>query len=283
VNMSLHRDSVTIDDLMQEMGGPNGGDNWRENTATDPSEIPQRKLLLDPLEKKPISDLSPETNLDIDVNKEENELIYYKEKLAEQVEATREILGNFQLISRRSKVTEGLAERYKDELNKHKEYLSHLLEQQSAALSTYKTKILDLNREKTAYRSAYRELRQEFESYQEKAHQYFKQLSQSNDQIERYKVYIKKMEDMIKLQYEKKEFYKNELRKRVLQEKEFYERENAYLHKIHQYEKIILRLRQNNEINENENQQSEEDHDNNPEQNNNKEDEILEVIPEERT
>jgi len=183
------------------------------------------------------------------VHKEENDLSFYKNKLAEQVEATREILGNYQLISRRSKLTEGLAERYKGEINKHKDYLSHLLEQQTAALSAYKNKIIVLNREKTAYRTAYHQLRQEFETYQEVAQKHFKQISQNQEQIERLKVYMKKLEDFIKLQYEKKEFYKSELRKRVIQELEFEERENAYLHQIQQYEQAILYLRTNHENN----------------------------------
>jgi len=212
--------------------------------------------------------LSGEKSLVIDVSKEEHDLEYYKAKLAEQVQATREILGNFQTISRRSKIREGMTERYKEEISKHKEYLNHLLEQQSAALTGYKGKIVDINREKLAFRNAYRELRQEFETYQNQAQQYYQQLSQNNEQVEKLKVYMKKLEDFIKLQYEKKEFYKSELRKRVAKEQEFRERENVYLHQIEQYEQAILRIRKNSNDDSNDNQEEEqqEEEENNSEE-----------------
>jgi len=170
--------------------------------------------------------------------------MYYKGKLAEQVQATREILGNFQLVSRRSKITEGLAERYKEELSKHKEYLNHLLEQQSEALSAYKNKILVLDKERYEYRDAFRELREEFKSYRQQAIEYIEQLSQgiNSEELEEYRTYAKKLEDFSNLQKEKKEFYKEELRKRVISEHHFQDRENYYLRKIEKYQHTIASL-----------------------------------------
>jgi len=138
--------------------------------------------------------------------KEEDELHYYRNKLEEQVQATREILGDFQLVSRRSKITEGLAERYKEELSKHKEYLNHLLEQQSAALSAYKNRILVLDKERSDYKKAFKSLRDEYANYREQVREYVTQLQQkqSSEELEEYKVYTGKLEEYAKLQQEKK-------------------------------------------------------------------------------
>jgi len=223
-----NRESVTLDDLMKDM-------NETEKALKTPKK-------LDAILEKPIYDDIPEEKaIEVNVQKEEDQLLYYKEKLAEQVQQTREILGNFQLISRHSKYSEGIAERYKEELIKHKEYFNLLLEQQGAALSAYKSKILELDREKIAYRKAYRELSQQFETYQEQAQQYFKEVSA--EQVDRYKVYIQKLQDYITLQNEKKEFYKNELRQRVMAEPEYEERENQYREQMNRYEEAIEALR----------------------------------------
>jgi len=183
----------------------------------------------------------------IDEKKEEDELHYYRNKLEEQVQATREILGNFQLVSRRSKITEGLAERYKEELSKHKEYLNHLLEQQSAALSAYKNRILVLDKERSDYKKAFKSLRDEYANYREQVREYVTQLQQkqSSGELEEYKVYTGKLEEYAKLQQEKKEFYKNELRQRVFNEKTLSEKESAYIQKIQEYKNLIARLGKN--------------------------------------
>jgi len=239
------RISRTIDDILFDMGGSLG---YWEDTIYEEDENTAPKLTQQPvLEKKQVSELDTEGFLEIDSHKEESELHFYKNKLAEQVEATREILGNFQLISRRSKITESLAERYKEELSRHKEYLSHLLDQQTAALSAYKNKIIVLDNERGTIKAAYRKLRKEYENYQEEAQEYFRKYSQKQPQeeIEEYKAHIKKLEEYAKLQFQKKEFFKDELRKRVIQEESLQERENAYLEKISQLKQIYEELSNN--------------------------------------
>jgi len=244
--MAEKESDITLDDLIDDMGGQATEFNWQTDTIAEEDEGEVPRLNIHPvLEKKQVSDLSTQGHLEIDVGQEEDELKYYKGKLAEQVQATREILGNFQLVSRRSKITEGLAERYKEELSKHKEYLNHLLEQQSGALSAYKSKILVLDKERSEYRDAFRELREEFKSYKQQAREYIEQLSQKNnnsEELEEYRTYAKKLEDFSNLQKEKKEFYKEELRKRVINEHHFQDRENSYLRKIEKYQHTIARL-----------------------------------------
>jgi len=236
------RVSVTLDDLINDMGGVQG---YWEDTIYEEDETPVPKLIPQPvLEKKQLAELDTKGHLEIDTHKEESELNFYKNKLAEQLDATREILGNFQLISRRSKITESLAERYKGDLSRHKEYLSHLLDQQTAALSAYKNKIVLLDKERSSYKLAYRKLRKEYENFQEEAQEYFRKYSQKQPQeeIEEYKAHMRKLEEYAKLQIQKKEFFKTELRKRLLQEESLQERENAYLEKITQLKQIYAQL-----------------------------------------
>jgi len=196
------RASMTLDDLMNDLGATDK--SWQE-TIYEEDELAAPKFDDSAIEKRE-AELETQEHSQIDAKKEEDELHYYKNKLAEQVEATREILGNFQLVSRRSKMTEGVAERYKEELVKQKEYLNHLLDQQTAALSSYKNKILLLDRERGAYKAAYSELAQSFEKYQEEAQEHLKKLTQrqSDEELEHYIIYIKNLQETAKLQTEKK-------------------------------------------------------------------------------
>jgi len=90
---SVRRESVTLDHLIDDMGGNESSEYWQD-TIYEEDEPPTPRLNQNPvLEKKEITDLSTQGHMVIDEKKEEDELHYYRNKIEEKSKPLEKFSG----------------------------------------------------------------------------------------------------------------------------------------------------------------------------------------------